>query len=93
MDQRKFQFDWAKARSFLRVAKCGSFSAGARRLGVSQPTLGRQISALEEELGLVLFERVGRGVALTPSGRSLQPHIERMAAAAGEVSILAAAQG
>lgn len=54
-------FDWNRMRGFLAVAEGGSLSAGARQLGLTQPTLGRQITALEQELGLVLFAREGRG--------------------------------
>ena len=54
-------FDWNRMRAFLATAEQGSLSAAARHLGLTQPTLGRQIAALEDELGLLLFERVGRG--------------------------------
>ena len=53
-------------RAFLVTAEEGSFSAAARALNSSQPTLGRQVSALEDELGLALFERVGAKLVLTP---------------------------
>jgi molybdenum-dependent DNA-binding transcriptional regulator ModE len=68
MDWRSVKFDWNRARAFLVTAEEGSLSAAARALGMAQPTLGRQVDALEEELGVVLFERVGRGLTLTPSG-------------------------
>ena len=42
------------------TAERGSFSAAARALGVAQPTIGRQVGALEQELGVTLFERVGK---------------------------------
>ena len=67
MDWRSVTFDWNRARAFLVTAEEGSLSAAARALGMTQPTLGRQVTALEEELGVVLFERVGRGLVLTDS--------------------------
>ena len=54
---------------------------------MAQPTLGRQVSALEEELGVVLFERVGRGLTLTPSGLELLDHVRAMGEAASAVSL------
>jgi DNA-binding transcriptional LysR family regulator len=59
MDWRAVHFDWNRARSFLVVAEERSFSAAARALGASQPTIGRQVAALEAELGVALFERIG----------------------------------
>ena len=55
-------------RSLVTVAKLGSFSAAARALALSQPTVGRQIASLEEELGVLLFERIGHGLELTLVG-------------------------
>ena len=63
MDWRSVKFDWNRAKAFLVTAEEGSLSAAARALGMAQPTLGRQVDALEEELGVILFERVGRGQA------------------------------
>ncbi len=51
MDWRSVNFDWNRARAFLVTAEEGSLSAAARALGMTQPTLGRQVTALEEELG------------------------------------------
>ncbi len=53
------KFDWNCARAFLVTLEEGSFSAAAKTLNLTQPTLSRQVAALEEELGLTLFERVG----------------------------------
>jgi DNA-binding transcriptional LysR family regulator len=55
MDWKTVKFDWNRARAFLITAEEGSLSAAARALGMAQPTLGRQVSALEDELGVVLF--------------------------------------
>jgi DNA-binding transcriptional LysR family regulator len=83
-------FDWTLARAFLATAETGSLSAAARMLGQAQPTIGRQVAALERTLGIALFERVGRGLALTPTGREVLEHVRAMAEAAGRVSLVAA---
>lgn len=85
-------FDWNRARAFLVTAEEGSVSAAARALGLSQPTVSRQIDALEAELSLVLFERVGRGFVLTPAGHELLQHVRGMGEAAGRMSLSASAQ-
>ncbi|MCP4307404.1 MAG: LysR family transcriptional regulator, partial [bacterium] len=87
MDWRSVKFDWNRARAFLVTAEEGSLSAAAKALGMAQPTLGRQVSALEDELGVVLFERVGRGLTLTPSGLDLLDYVREMGDAAGRVSL------
>lgn len=92
MDWRSVKFDWNRARAFLVTAEEGSLSAAARALGMAQPTLGRQVDALEQELGVVLFERVGRGLELTPSGMELLDHVRAMGDAANKVSLSAAGQ-
>ncbi|MGZ5968226.1 MAG: LysR family transcriptional regulator [Polyangiales bacterium] len=92
MDWRSVKFDWNRAKAFLVTAEEGSLSAAARSLGMAQPTLGRQVDALEEELGVVLFERVGRGLALTPSGQELLEHVRAMGTAANRVALTAAGQ-
>lgn len=92
MDWRSVKFDWNKARAFLVTAEEGSLSAAARALGMAQPTLGRQVDGLEQELGIVLFERVGRGLQLTPGGLELLDHVRVMGNAAGRVSMNALGQ-
>ena len=92
MDWRYVKFDWNKARAFLVTAEEGSLSAAARALGMAQPTLGRQVDGLEQELGIVLFERVGRGLQLTPGGLELLDHVRVMGDAAGRVSMNALGQ-
>jgi DNA-binding transcriptional LysR family regulator len=92
MDWRSVTFDWNRARAVLVTAEEGSLSAAARALGMTQPTLGRQVSALEEELGLTLFERDGRGLALTESGSRLVAHVRAMGEAAQAVSLAASGQ-
>lgn len=92
MDWRSVKFDWNRARAFLISAEEGSLSAAARALGMAQPTLGRQVRALEDELGVILFERVGRGLTLTPSGLELVDHVRAMSEAASRVSLTASGQ-
>ena len=71
MNWQAVRFDWNQARAFLATADEGSLSAAARVLGLTQPTLGRQVAALEAELGVTLFERVGRSLSLTRSEKRL----------------------
>lgn len=85
-------FDWNQARAFLATAEEGSLSAAARALGLTQPTLGRQVAALEARLGVTLFERVGRSVQLTQSGIELLEHVRAMADAANRMSLTASGQ-
>ncbi len=92
MDWRSVNFDWNRARAFLVTAEEGSFSAAARALGMAQPTIGRQVAALEQELDVVLFERVGHGLRLSPTGLDLVEHVRAMGEAATRVSLTAAGQ-
>jgi DNA-binding transcriptional LysR family regulator len=92
MDWNSVKFDWNRARAFLVTAEEGSLSAAARALGMAQPTLGRQVDALEQELGITLFQRVGRGLVLTDSGLELLDHVRAMGEAAGRVSLTAFGQ-
>lgn len=89
MDRRAIKFDWNRARAFLVTAEEGSLSAAALALDMSQPTVGRQVSALEEELGISLFERTNSGLVLTQSGADLMIEVKAMADAATNLSRLA----
>ena len=82
-------FDWNRARAFLVTAEEGSFSAAARALSSTQPTVGRQVAALEQELGVTLFERIGTRLELTVSGLDLLEHVRAMGAAANQTSLAA----
>jgi DNA-binding transcriptional LysR family regulator len=73
-------------RYFLAAAEHGSFSAAAESLLMAQPSLSDQIRRLEAELGVPLFARAGRRLALTEAGRMLRPHAERTLAAAEEAA-------
>ncbi|MGJ8616732.1 MAG: LysR family transcriptional regulator [Sulfitobacter sp.] len=92
MDWGKISFDWNRARAFLVTAEEGSLSAAARALGQAQPTLGRQVSALEKELGVALFERVGRGLVPTPAGMEMLQHVRSMGEAAYGLTRIASGQ-
>jgi len=82
--------DWSLVQAFLAVADHGSLSAAARALGASQPTLGRQIKAMEEQLGAELFHRRGHGLDLTSIGESLLPAARAMRGAAHDLELVTA---
>lgn len=92
MNWQAISFDWNQVRAFLATAEEGSLSAAARALGQTQPTLSRQVSALEDALGVTLFERAGRAMALTSAGRDLLDHVRVMADAATRISLTASGQ-
>jgi DNA-binding transcriptional LysR family regulator len=73
---------WELYRSFLAVVRDGSLTGAARSLGLTQPTLGRHVAALEQALGVALFTRSQHGLTPTPVALELMPHAEAMAAAA-----------
>ena len=66
----KHAFDWGLIPSFLAALECGSLIGAARALQSSQPTIGRHIAELEAQVGVLLFERTGRG--LLPTATALQ---------------------
>jgi LysR family cyn operon transcriptional activator len=69
-------------RAFAVIADAGSFGRAAERLNLSQPALSRQIHALESELGLSLFDRIGRRIHLTAEGEDLLRRGRRLLAEA-----------
>ena len=73
-----------RIQTFLEVANCLSFSAAARNLYISQQAVTRQIASLEQELGVRLFFRTTRQVALTPAGSLLRDEFSRMNRQIGE---------
>lgn len=72
-------FDWNDIRCFLAVARDGSTLAASRTLAINQTTVARRLAALEEALGLRLFERTPTGYRLSPAGTALLPAAEAMA--------------
>ena len=70
--------DWRALQDVVTVAEMGSLSAAARRLNVSQPTVGRRIEQLEEQLGTLLFNRTARGLILTKVGEGILTHAKQM---------------
>jgi DNA-binding transcriptional LysR family regulator len=84
--------DWNDLRYFLAVARDGSTLAAARAMRVSQTTVARRIAALEEALGIRLFEKRQAGYSLTPDGQNLLSRAEQVEAALNGFSDAAAAQ-
>ena len=84
--------DWTLLQSFSAVAETGSLSAAARKLGQSQPTLGRHIRALEAALGVELFTRGPRGLIPTEAARGMIGPAEQMRAAAARLQLAAEGQ-
>lgn len=82
--------DWTLIQAFLAVAKNGSLSGAARETGVSQPTLSRQIKAIEDQLHVRLFDRQAKGLDLTETGHELLPAAKQMFEAAGQFANIAA---
>src|SRR6478735_4709723 len=63
--------DWDKLKVFHAAAEAGSFTHAGEQLGLSQSAVSRQVSALEQELGISLFHRHARGLILTEQGELL----------------------
>jgi DNA-binding transcriptional LysR family regulator len=63
--------DISALQAFLAVAEAGSFSRAAERIYLTQPAISKRIAALEREIGARLFDRIGRGIHLTPAGEAL----------------------
>jgi DNA-binding transcriptional LysR family regulator len=70
--------EWSDVRIFLAIARSGTLGAAARRVGQTQPTMGRRLRALEEALGHVLFQRTSDGFVLTDEGAAVLSFAERM---------------
>lgn len=81
--------DWSFARAFLMTAETGSLSAAARLMDLTQPTLSRQVAELEAQLGVALFERIGKRLVLTDAGHGLLEHARAMGEAAGAMALAA----
>ena len=92
MDRSFNSLDWSLVQAFLAVAETGSLTAAARQLGTSQPTLGRQVKAVEAQLGAELFHRQPRGFALTQIGAELIGPAQAMRDAVQQIALTAAGQ-
>ncbi len=79
-------FDWRLIRCFLAALEHGSLLGAARALGSSQPTMGRYLAELESQLGVVLFERTGRGLKPTAAALELAEPARSMDAGALELA-------
>lgn len=77
--------DIAQLRTILHVAELGSLSKSADRLRIAQPALSRQVRLLEEELGIRLFDRHGRGMIVTEAGQEVLRHAQRIMAELEEI--------
>lgn len=73
---------WDDLRYFLAVHRSGTLARAGAELGINATTVGRRLSALEDQLATKLFDRTPDGYALTPAGRDLVPHAEAMEAEA-----------
>lgn len=89
MSWKSIAFDWNQVRAFLATVEEGTLSAAARALGSTQPTLSRQVTGLEDTLGVLLFERGPRNMVLTSAGIDLVDHVRAMGEAAFRISLSA----
>lgn len=80
--------DWDLVKSFLAVVDTGSFSAAAKQLRTSQPTVGRHIQTFEQALGAELFTRHARGFSLTQKGRDILPYAQSMQEAVAQMMVV-----
>ncbi len=87
------EIGWELYRSFLAVLSSGSLSGAARSLAITQPTVGRHISALEKSLGLPLFTRSQAGLLPTEAALSLRPYAESMSSTAAALRRAAESHG
>ncbi|BBE70800.1 glycine cleavage system transcriptional activator [Pleomorphomonas sp. SM30] len=83
----------ATLQLFVTVARAGSFSAAAREVGLSQPSVSRAVAALEAAVGTALFARTTRSLGLTDAGRIYLERVERILADLDEAGHLARGTG
>ena len=84
--------NWDLYRTFLAVLEHGSLSAAARALGLTQPTVGRHIDELQEQLGIVLFTRSQSGLVPTDTAIGLRPYAEALRSTAKALQRAASAE-
>ena len=81
--------DLQRYRHFIAVVDDASFTRAANRLGISQPPLSQSIRRLEQDLGVVLFERMTRAICLTKAGKVFEPEVRVSIAAVDRAAELA----
>ncbi|WP_027836014.1 LysR family transcriptional regulator [Maritalea myrionectae] len=89
MNTHTIEPDWFLWRSFLAVMEEGSLSAAARKLGASQPTIGRHIEELETNLNVVLFDRTGRGLNPTQLAHQMVNTVRSAKSSLAEAQLMA----
>jgi DNA-binding transcriptional LysR family regulator len=72
------RMEWGDLQVFLAIARQGTLGAAARKLGQSQPTMGRRLKALEDAVGQRLFQRTSEGFVLTDEGAAVLSHAEQV---------------
>ena len=72
--------DILNLQTFISVSDAGSFSRASEQLFITQPAVSKRISALEQELGIPLFDRIGKKVQLTEAGHALLPSAKKILA-------------
>ena len=77
------------ATTFIKVAELGSITRAAEQLGYSQGAVTSQIKQLEENLGVLLFDRVGRGIQLTEAGKRFQEYAANLVRASEDADAFA----
>ncbi len=77
-EEREDEVTITQLTTFLRIAEQGNFSSAADMLGYAQSTVTMQVKQLEDELGVVLFDRLGKNVVLTSAGERLLGYAEKM---------------
>lgn len=85
--------DWDFYRSFLEVLREGSLSGAARALGLTQPTVGRHVDAIEARVGVSLFVRTQHGLSPTKAALALRPYVESMESTSAAFLRVATSQG
>lgn len=83
---------WELYRSFLGILREGSLSGAARLLGLTQPTVGRHLDALEQGIGMVLFVRTQQGLSPTREAEALRPYAEAMESTSAALLRVASSQ-
>lgn len=89
MDKDENSLDWTLLQSFAAVVETGSLSGAARKLGQSQPTIGRHVKQLELSLGVDLFTRAPRGLVPTSAGLEIADMTRDMQSAAARLRLIA----